>query len=281
MEEYLYGELKMLKIGKFARLGHVTIKALRYYDEIGLLKPAEIDKYTGYRYYSEDQLPRLNKIIVFKGLGLSLEEVSGLLDNNLSDENIIQLLNLKQAELSSRLRDYRIRLGLMEEWVKQIGKEEASPLNEVVVKPLEAQAVASLRQTVPTYADIYPLFVELVSYMVSRQVKMTPSPLAIFHDMGYREKEVDVEVAMPYEGRVDSSDRIKVKDLPRVEKAACITFKGTVETSEEAYKILIAWMMRNGCRLAAPNREVYIRGAAQVRDSREYITEVQFPITGL
>ncbi|MCX6004338.1 MAG: MerR family transcriptional regulator [Chloroflexi bacterium] len=270
----------MLKIGEFARMGYVTIKALRYYDEIGLLKPAQIDTHTGYRYYSADQLPRLNKIIVFKGLGLSLDEVSRLLDNKLSDENIVQLLNIKQVELSRRLRDYRVRLGLMEEWVKQIEKEDAMPAGDVEVKPLEVQTVASLRQTVPTYADIYPLFIELVSYLMGRQAKMVGSPLAIFHDMEYREKDVDIEVAVPVEGSVETTDRIKVRDLPRVDKAACLTYRGSYEKSEEAYKTLIAWMFRNVYQLAAPNREVYVQGPAQSQDPNKYVTELQFPITG-
>ena len=47
----------MLKIGDFSKLSRVSVRMLRYYDEIGLLKPAEIDRFTDYRYYSEAQLP--------------------------------------------------------------------------------------------------------------------------------------------------------------------------------------------------------------------------------
>ncbi len=93
----------MLKIGDFSRLSRVTVKALRYYDEIGLLKPVEVDRFTGYRYYAADQLPRLNRIIALKSLGLSLEEVGKLVDNSLTPEHIKQLLSVKRAEISERL----------------------------------------------------------------------------------------------------------------------------------------------------------------------------------
>lgn len=95
----------MLKIGDFSRLSRVTVKALRYYDEIGLLKPVKVDRFSGYRYYSVDQLPRLNRIVVLKNLGLSLEEVSQLVNNDLPAEHIRQLLQVKQAEIRQRLQD--------------------------------------------------------------------------------------------------------------------------------------------------------------------------------
>ena len=63
----------MFKIGEFSKLSQVTVKTLRYYDEIGLLKPAEVDRFTSYRYYSARQLPRLHRILALKDLGLSLE----------------------------------------------------------------------------------------------------------------------------------------------------------------------------------------------------------------
>jgi DNA-binding transcriptional MerR regulator len=90
-QEALYYTLKafskesaMIKIGDFSKLARVSIKALRYYDEIGLLKPVSVDQYTGYRYYSTSQLPRLIRIIALKDMGLSLEEIAKLLGENFS-----------------------------------------------------------------------------------------------------------------------------------------------------------------------------------------------------
>jgi len=89
----------MFKIGEFSKLSQVTVKTLRYYDEIGLLKPAKVDRFTSYRYYSADQLPRLNRILALKDLGLSLAQVAQLLDGDLPPAQIRGMLRLKQAEL--------------------------------------------------------------------------------------------------------------------------------------------------------------------------------------
>src|SRR5437763_15527085 len=72
-----------LKIGEFARLGMVAVSALRYYDEVGLLKPAGVDRWTGYRYYTPEQLPALYRILALKDLGLSLEQIRVLLGETL------------------------------------------------------------------------------------------------------------------------------------------------------------------------------------------------------
>ena len=72
----------MFKIGEFAQICRVTVRTLRYYDEIGLLKPAHVDPWTGYRYYARDQAARLNRILTLKDLGLSLEQVGPMLDND-------------------------------------------------------------------------------------------------------------------------------------------------------------------------------------------------------
>ena len=76
----------MLRISEFSRLTMVPAKTLRYYDDIGLLKPMRVDEWTGYRYYSVEQLPRLNRILALKALGLSLEQIGRLLDDDLSAE---------------------------------------------------------------------------------------------------------------------------------------------------------------------------------------------------
>lgn len=76
----------MFKIGEFSKITQVAGSQLRYYDEIGLLNPAKIDEWTGYRYYSAQQIPRLNRILALKDLGLSLDQVRRMLDDDVSTE---------------------------------------------------------------------------------------------------------------------------------------------------------------------------------------------------
>ena len=97
----------MLKIGDFSKVGRVSVKTLRYYDDLGLLRPVQIDPYTGYRYYSLEQLPRLYRILAYKDLGFSLEQIGQLLDENLPAIQIRGMLRLKQAEILDRLEEER------------------------------------------------------------------------------------------------------------------------------------------------------------------------------
>jgi len=93
----------MLKIGEFSKLAHVTVKTLRHYSQIGLLKPAHIDHFSGYRYYTLNQLPRLNRILALKESGFSLEEVTRLLDEDMTAVELRSLLLTKKYQLENRL----------------------------------------------------------------------------------------------------------------------------------------------------------------------------------
>ena len=277
----------MLKIGDFSRLSRVTVKALRYYDEIGLLKPVEVDRFTGYRYYSVDQLPRLNRIVVLKNLGLSLEEISQLVNNDLPAEHIRQLLHVKQAEIRQRLQGEQGRLGQVEEWLRQIEKEGIMPEQDVVLKKVAAQKVASVRGVVPTYSDISiqgcsgvsALFNELCPYLEKHKAQWVGPPIAVYHDMEYKERDVDIEVAAPIANSIPATDRIKVGDLPAVEQMACMIHRGSYETMGESYKALMAWAEANGYQMAGPDREVYLKSYGEASDPSEFITELQLPVT--
>jgi DNA-binding transcriptional MerR regulator len=175
----------MLKIGDFSFLSRVTVKTLRYYDEIGLLKPVKVDPFTSYRYYSVEQLPRLNRILVLKNLGLSLEEISRMVNDDLTTEHIRQLLHVKQSEIRQRLEDEQGRLEQVEKWLRQIEKEGIMPKQDVIIKKIEAQNVASVRDVVPAYHDIERLCNELYHYLMGKNAQIAGPPIAVYHDMAY------------------------------------------------------------------------------------------------
>jgi len=125
----------MLKIGEFARLGQVTVRTLRYYDEIGLLSPAHVDPWTGYRYYSQDQLSRLHRILTLKDLGLSLEQIEPLLDGDLPPAEVRGMLRLKEAELADHVWEVETQLARVQAWLGEVEKETAmSEHAQVVLK---------------------------------------------------------------------------------------------------------------------------------------------------
>jgi predicted transcriptional regulator YdeE len=118
----------MYKIGEFARAGNVTVKTLRHYAQIGLLRPGWVDRFTGYRYYTDEQLSRLNRILALKDLGFSLKQVGLLLDNDLQIDKLRAMLTMKQRELSQLVQVEQHRLEQVEERLRQIEQEGHSPL---------------------------------------------------------------------------------------------------------------------------------------------------------
>src|SRR5438874_13752435 len=122
----------MFKIGEFAKIARVTVRALRYYDEMGLLKPHEIDRWTGYRYYSADQLPRLNRILALKDLGLSLDQITGFIKHDLSAAELRGMLRMKQAELQQQMSETQAQLQRVEARLIQIEKENEMSTYDVV-----------------------------------------------------------------------------------------------------------------------------------------------------
>src|SRR5688572_31217498 len=110
----------MIKIGDFSKLVQVPIATLRYYDQVGLLKPLEVDKFTGYRSYSADQLPRLHRILALKGLGFSLEQIGAVLDEGLSPEQMRGMLRLRRAQIGQQIAGMQSQLTEVEVRLRQI-----------------------------------------------------------------------------------------------------------------------------------------------------------------
>src|SRR5215475_6326058 len=124
----------MIKIGEFSKLVQVPVATLRYYDQVGLLKPVEVDRLTGYRYYSASQLPRLHRILALRGLGFSLEQIAEVLDEGLTPEQMRGMLRLRQAQISQQLAEVQSQLVEVEMRLQQIEREEQLSAYDVILK---------------------------------------------------------------------------------------------------------------------------------------------------
>ena len=143
----------MFRIGDFSRLSQVSIKTLRFYDEVGLLKPTLVDGGTGYRYYSANLLPRLNRILVFKELGFSLDEITMLLEGNLPASQVQEMLWVKRAELKRNVDREQSRLAQVETWLGEMEQEGRAPDYEIVLRQIAPQCVAGLRHNIASYDE--------------------------------------------------------------------------------------------------------------------------------
>ena len=116
----------MFRIGLFSQLCQVSIPALRHYDEIGLLKPQTVDPFTGYRYYTAAQVPRLNRIVALKELGFSLNDVRQMLEDDLSTGQLHEMLRRRQNELHEQIAQAQAQLADVETRLRQVALEPTS-----------------------------------------------------------------------------------------------------------------------------------------------------------
>ena len=142
----------MLKIGEFSKLSRVSVRILRHYDEIGLLKPAEIDRFTDYRYYREDQLPIAGRIAALKDMGFSLADIVRILEAYDDREKLNQFFFARQEELEVLSRNTAYKLTLLDAARKRLRKEEDMSYN-VTLKTIPERYAATIRMIIPRYED--------------------------------------------------------------------------------------------------------------------------------
>ncbi|MEW5829566.1 MAG: MerR family transcriptional regulator [Chloroflexota bacterium] len=268
----------MIRIGQFSRISQVSIKTLRFYDEQGLLHPASVDDFTGYRYYTFEQLPRLYRILALKEMGFPLQQIGQLLDEELSPEQLRGMLKARRAEIQAKVQEEMERLARVEARLSQIEQESSMNTIEVVIKKVEPLKVASIRDTIPAYSQQGALWNELEGYLAMQRVRPTGPCFTMYYDEEYKERDVDAEVCEPIEADLAEFRNVKVRTLPGVEVAAAI-HRGAYTTLGKAVEAVIRWTEANGYRITGPEREVYIRpGRNGSQADPETVTEIQFPV---
>jgi len=283
----------LLKIGDFSQLGQVSVRTLHHYDERGLLKPAKIDDWTGYRFYSVEQLPRLNRILALKDLGLSLDQIGSLVDNDVPAEQLRRMLAMRQAEIERQLTEGRARLLRVEARLRQIEQEgEPSPY-EVVLKKTASLTVASARTTVPTLDEMptrrCDLYDELYDGLARRRVEPGTPEFALYHTQEYLERDIDMEAAVavggvPKASRDDGGDRIVFRGLPAVPEMASVVHEGSAWEIPRAITALFGWIGANGYATAGPYRELHLYGRendlfrADPANVGSLLVEIQVPV---
>lgn len=277
----------MFRIGDFSRLARVTIKTLHHYDEAGLLQPSHVDRQSGYRYYAAAQLEILQRILLLKDLGFTLEQIRDLL--NADADTWTRTLNQRQTELAASIAADQSRLLRLSALRQTLDESGTEPL-PVVVRAVPAMEVYAVRKRVPQLgAPMQSLFEDAEAVVAAAQARSPASPFTLFHDPDYRETDVDVEVCIPVKTGIDG---LTTRVVPAATAMGCITYRGPYEQTSLLYSQLLQWLDRSGMRMSGPLREVYHRyGADQIgyrlpasvlaNNSNEYVTELQAPVEGV
>ena len=265
----------MFKIGEFSVLTQVSIKTLRYYDEVGLLKPARVDVDSGYRYYSASQVPRLHRIMALKVLGFPLDRIAKVIEEGVTADALRGMLMLREAEQQARVQEETERLSRLRARLRLM-ELEGTMANEVVMKEIGPQWIVSMREVIPGFRTIGMLFGKF--YGALGPLASQGMGAALFHDQDFKEQQVDVELAVYLKQGVSVSEPLSVRELPRV-TAASVVHHGAFNRIAEAYQALLQWMDANGYRQAGPARELFLHVSQPVsRDDESNVTEIQVPV---
>jgi DNA-binding transcriptional MerR regulator len=276
----------MFTIGDFARVGRVSVRMLRHYDAIGLLRPADVDRVTGYRSYAVDQLARLNRLIALKDLGFTLDQVGTILDDTIDVDQLRGMLRLRRAELQDQIAADTARLARVEARLRVIEKEDAlssqamGSSDEVQIKSVPAVRVAELSAPVGGFEPqfitpvLVPLFDQLMGRLGEAQIDCVAAPIAYYEDAPDRDGLV-VHAAAPIADDA-APDDLTVTELPEI-TAATIIHRGPMDQVMPTIQTLAHWIGAHGYRSTGYNREVYLRYGDGMPEPWE--TELQEPVT--
>ncbi|RDU24163.1 MerR family transcriptional regulator [Anaerosacchariphilus polymeriproducens] len=266
----------MYRIGEFSKMTKTTIKTLRYYDEVGLLKPALVDRETGYRFYTTKQLLLLHNIRAYCQIGFSIDEIRLLL----MGKNVNGILEKRKSELQAELACGAEQLSRLD-FILQGKEEEIYMEYQAIIKELPECIVYSKKITVPNY-DAY---FEVIPAIGQECMKANPDLkcskpeycFIIYLDGEYKEKDINVEFCEAVEKMGNDTGNIKFKKIESVQ-AVSVMHKGSYAALSKAYAFAFKWIEDNGYIVSDNPRESYIDGIWNKESEEDWLTELQIPI---
>jgi len=272
----------MFRIGDFSRIARVSARLLRFYDEIGLLKPAHADAQTGYRHYTVAQLAQLNRITVLKELGFSLEQIGDMLKSPPDADELRRMLLLRRNDAEHRLAHEAQRLRHIETRIAQIEAEGTLSVDDVVERAEPAHRLLSVRRQVASFAEARALIPALREQARPLLPKAHGCPLVVVaHAVQFESDELDVEfgyavepfdVAAPPKG-----SSLALRELPAVARMAVCVRVGLPEDAHLVTAKIGRFVEANGDELDGPSREVFLQAPDPAR-MHESVVEMQFPV---
>ena len=262
----------LYKIGMFAAMNHVTVKALRFYEEQGLLMPALIHPETGYRYYTLSQMAVLHQITALKLAGFTLEEIAHI--NSGADEEAVLLK--KKAELLAKIADLTRQIAVVDGYLSKKKTDLSAP---VLIKTIPETTVAYMRIRLESYDSLFDRMPEMGVLMEKAGCKCALPEYCFtgYLEPGYRDGDILVEICESVVAAKKETGELRFKTLPEIQ-AACIFHKGSYRTFPESYEAVLRYIEENGYEIAGEIRESYIDGVWNKDDESQWLSEIQVPV---
>lgn len=258
-------------IGDFSKISRLGIKTLRYYHEIGLLIPSRIDKFTSYRYYEEKCLSRVETINRFKELGFSLETIKEILQNYKEDQDLVEFMQSRLADVSSKIEEYREIRDKIDSFLR-LKAIVPVPIGEPQIKEVPNQFIASI-QFKGKYSDIDEHMTRLNG--IFSTVVNGPA-FCLYHDEHHAEETMNIECCLPIRKKMPAA-RINYHTL-KGGRMISITHEGDYSSIWKAYQKIVDYLNKRDFPILPPTREIYLRGKGNFLpgDPENYLTEIQF-----
>ena len=256
----------MYKIGDFSQMGQISVRMLRHYDKLGLLTPGHVDEWTGYRYYTLEQLPRLHQILALRDLGLSLEQVGDLLDDPTAEQRLYDMLQVKQQAIEAQLAEEQARLARIAARLQQIEQVHEPIAYDVALKALPAHKIIASRETVRHVSQMGEFRDRMLRRLYAGLDRYNIEPgteLAIYHLQAYTEEDIDMSLGV----EVNANATLPIEEktlhqytLPAAPLAASIVFDGDLWLIPDVVANLYRWLGMNGYASAGAYRELHLFG---------------------
>jgi DNA-binding transcriptional MerR regulator/predicted transcriptional regulator YdeE len=270
----------MLNIGQFARLGHVSPRMLRHYDQLGLLRPRLVDPANGYRLYSTHQLERLHRLLALRDLGFTLEQIRDVLDADPSIEQLRVMLRTRQAEIEQDVAEQQARLRRVDAHLRTLERTAIVNPHDVVIKQTPPVRIAEAIGVAPGFGpeNIGPVFDATLPAVWAHlnAAGIEPGITVAYFDWPADDGSVTVHLGFEVAARhIPETDAIKVVELP-VTTVAAVVHRGPIAGISAVYEALVRWIEDSGQHLAGLSRELYHEWHAD--DPSRNVTELQMPV---
>ena len=262
----------LYKIGMFAAMNHVTVKALRFYEEQGLLIPALIHPETGYRYYTLSQMAVLHQITALKQAGFTLEEIARI--NAGADEEAVLLK--KKAELLAKISELTRQTAVVDGYLSKRKNSLSSP---VLVKTIPETTVAAMKIRIESYDCLFDRMPEMGALMekVGCECAIPEYCFTNYLEPGYKDEDVLVEICESVVAAKEETGGLYFRTLPEIQ-AACIFHKGSYRSLAQSYETVLKYIEENGYEIAGEIRESYIDGVWNQEEESRWLSEIQVPV---
>lgn len=267
-----------LKIGEFSQMMQVTIKTLRHYEQKGLLMPYEVDEWTGYRFYSVEQMQKLNAIRDLQRLGFSLDEIKDLYEEDSHTPSLSQITE-KIDKTEQQLKELITRRNQLLEWKDSCNKIKA--MDKFSIQTLPSIIVASHREVIPNYQAIGEMCCNIIGPEMQRLGCKCPPPgycFTIEHHKEYTPTNIDIEYCEQVEEMGTDSDIIQFKKLAEVSTAICMKHYGPYEKFYESYVELFKYIEENNYKIIGEPRCCYVDGIWNQEDPEKWLSIIQVPV---